>query len=249
MEQVRPGALCPELTDFPFFDVAPTPKPLMRRSVMLVVGSSAVDVIPYLIDRHHAIRTLRFVQYKRRSETVDICPTCRSRISPRPITRRLRHDTHDRRWHILQRQEATSHNLLRLIADLPQDEALALTSRLTLTGRRIRHLPMIDFQGRHEDTDTIAKGVRKLHPEGGILMQTTNSYHFYGHALLTHSAWVQFIGKCLLLGPEVDVRWHGHRLMEGWSSLRISRDPRTTPTRNEPTVLALLEPMRCQAPC
>jgi hypothetical protein len=208
---------------------------------MLVLGSSAVDVIPYLIDRHQNIETIRLVQYKRHTRSADVCPECGSSLRPSTATRRLRHDTSDREWHTLRRGEATSPRLLRLIADLPQDGALAVTSRVT-DGRQIRHLPMIDFQCPHADKKNIIEGMHQIHPAGGILLQTTNSYHFYGNALLTHSDWVRFIGSCLLLEPYVDVRWHGHRLIEGWGSLRISRDPTAGTTLNEPSVVAILEP-------
>ncbi len=60
---------------------------------------------------------------------------------------------------------------------------------------------------------------------GGFLLQSGESYHFYGKGLLDDRALVRFLGQALLLAPVIDRAWIAHQLIEGASALRISKKP------------------------
>jgi hypothetical protein len=55
----------------------------------------------------------------------------------------------------------------------------------------------------------------------GIIVDSGNSYHFYGFDFLDDERWREFLGKCLL-APWADSRWIGHSLIAGGGDLRIS---------------------------
>jgi hypothetical protein len=209
---------------------------------MLFPGSSAIEVVIHLLEIHQGIRGIRLVQYKRHTKLTPACPCCGSALPPSAPASRLQHGTANRKFLNLSRHQVTQQYLSRLLDGLPHGEALAVTSRLRLHGSQIGHIPMVDFRCSHAASDRLVDYLQQLHPEGGFLLKTTNSYHFYGNTLLTHSKWRRFAGRCLLGEPDVDVRWLGHRLIEGWSSLRISPDSHLHPVPIEPILITLLQP-------
>lgn len=56
----------------------------------------------------------------------------------------------------------------------------------------------------------------------GVMLESGRSYHFYGFKILAHEDWVRFMANCLLFAPLSDVRYIGHRLLEGACDLRIT---------------------------
>ncbi len=164
--------------------------------------------------------------------------------------RRLRHHVQNRKWHRLRRSELARDRIRERVDKLPESRALAVTSRVSLRDHTKRHIPMVDFRCDPEITcpQKISEWMREIDPCGGVILRTTNSFHYYGKSLLTDRQWVNFIGHCLLLVPDVDVRYLGHRLIEGWSALRISPDPRTGTSRNELEIVEIVNPMKKDTP-
>ncbi len=217
---------------------------------MLKIGESAVDVLTHLVHEHADIAALRCVEYGR----VSCSEACGEgkRIPPSQdlTARRLRHSVRNRKWHRLQGSDATRDRLLERIAKLPKNSALAVTSRITLSDHTRRHIPMIDFRCDPETTSSqrITKWLQEIDHCGGVILRTTNSFHYYGNSLLTDRQWVKFVGHCLLLVPDVDVRYLGHRLTEGWGALRISPDPYSGTSRNEPEIVEIVKPKQTNKP-
>jgi hypothetical protein len=119
----------------------------------------------------------------------------------------------------------------RLAARLKENEDVAFNSLVRLrgnTGAR-RHLALLDFQtGVESRVEQISEAlVAENCPRQAALVYSGQSYHLYLGTLFSHTQWVKFMGRILLLNsrsepPTVDARWVGHRLMAGYSALRWS---------------------------
>ncbi len=104
---------------------------------------------------------------------------------------------------------------------------------------------MLDFVCDKKTTNRrlLRSLLRQLNQEIGIgegfLLETTNSYHYYGGTVLSSELWIKFIGFSLLLQPPascfplaislgigsvIDARFLGHSLIARQGSLRISAD-------------------------
>lgn len=211
------------------------------KSMMLTPGASAVEALAYIVDMHPEITEIRCVEYGRSRRDGKSLPA-----SQQMTARRLRHDVQGRKWHKLPGGDAFLDRLLECIESLPADRALAVTSRVALHGHGSRHIPMVDFRCKSTETPSqkITEWMKEIDSAGGIVLRTTNSFHYYGISLLTDRQWVKFVGRCLLLVPDVDVRYLGHRLWEGWGSLRLSQDPDPARSGHEPEVVQIIEPKR-----
>jgi hypothetical protein len=113
---------------------------------------------------------------------------------------------------------------------------LALSSRVyssETNGRvLIGHIPMLDLKGSHTTgIPDIEIALREEHPEIGKLYWCSSgrSFHVYGDGLVSPQVWPRFLGTMLLLPAadgvlQPDKRWVGHRLRDGFCSLRISNN-------------------------
>lgn len=106
-------------------------------------------------------------------------------------------------------------------------EALALYSRCQNTNMRELHIPMMDFRVKSGEANAhhlslLSAALQRLGQRQGVLLDSGNSYHYYGLELLTQSQWRRFMAACLLLDPLVDVRYIAHRMLAGKASLRLN---------------------------
>jgi hypothetical protein len=122
------------------------------------------------------------------------------------------------------------------------DAALALTSLVKLRDGTNAHLPLMDFRckcSRQNLNKIVAlfSSERTHLPTTGYILKSQRSYHYYGLNVLTETAWLKFLARCLLLGPLADSRYIAHCLLHGKSTLRITESPRHIDT---PTVTSLI---------
>lgn len=118
----------------------------------------------------------------------------------------------------------------RFMRTIPYDHELALQSNLRLRGQKTAHLVMIDM------ATTARAHLEKLRTFLGeniyqkiVWYSSGRSFHGYGAELLSEDNWYKFMGLLLLanqphLGPTVDPRWIGHRLLAGYAALRWTKN-------------------------
>lgn len=91
------------------------------------------------------------------------------------------------------------------------------------------HVPMVDFRVESGDNygqmNLLGKALKKLGESKGVLLNSGQSYHYYGWRPLSKSQWRRFMAGCLLLEPLVDVRYIAHRMLAGKCSLRLTSAP------------------------
>lgn len=101
---------------------------------------------------------------------------------------------------------------------------IGLASRVELTHAEAHHLALMDF---HCDVTAknaymVAAICRRLMPAGFLLLDSGDSYHACGVALLTVEERLEFLGRSLFFAPIVDSTYIAHQLIQSMSSIRIS---------------------------
>lgn len=129
---------------------------------------------------------------------------------------------HERRIE-MKRQEMTKDGVSSLKNRFDDATALAFCSLCKLKNGNIAYIPLMDFrvEPNSENLMKIELVCESLGIPGAIL-KSGKSYHFFGFKLLSKDEMLSFLGKCILLSPITDVRYIGHRLIEGSCDLRIS---------------------------
>jgi len=151
-------------------------------------------------------------------------------------------DRHITRTFTLAVDELTMKKMQEMRLEAGNDAGLALASSVKLRNGEEGHFPLMDFRCRRtrQNLSKIASffAAHGSHlPPMGCILDSQRSYHFYGLSVLSRTAWVEFLGECLLLGPLADSRYIAHCLLHGKASLRITGSPRH---RNVPIISALV---------
>ena len=110
---------------------------------------------------------------------------------------------------------------------LPTNFVLAASSKVQLKDGNVAHLPMIDFKcaPTERNIELAKKAFVKIGQTDGVLLNSGNSFHYYGERLMTEREWIVFLGHCLLLSDFIDTRYVGHALINNECRLRLSPTP------------------------
>lgn len=103
--------------------------------------------------------------------------------------------------------------------------SLNLLSEMRCSDGSSLHLPMLDFHALSavpKQRFVVEAVVKRLFPEGAILLESGESYHAYGTQLLSEADFRQFLGRALLCAPIVDRVYLAHQLIEGRCALRLT---------------------------
>ena len=92
------------------------------------------------------------------------------------------------------------------------------------------HFAMLDFRAEvpscakaaAKAIELIVKALIKCEAPDGAILNSGNSYHYYGFSPQSEIEWRNFMTRCLLLEPLIDVRYIAHRLLSGKATLRIT---------------------------
>jgi len=111
--------------------------------------------------------------------------------------------------------------------DSLQEFVLAASSKVRLKDGSVAHIPMIDFKcaPTQENVDLAREAFAKIGQTDGVLLNSGNSFHYYGQTLLSENEWLTFLGHSLLLSDFIDTRYVGHALINGECRLRLSTTP------------------------
>jgi hypothetical protein len=132
---------------------------------------------------------------------------------------------------VLTRQEILDGRAVSIGQQTNQDEGISLCSEIRVKEGYQVHLPMLDFACNPTEANQAAiSSMLVVIKQAGIILNSGNSYHFLGVSLLTGEEWARFMGHALLLAPFIDVRYIGHRLIDGECRLRVfasNKNPQT----------------------
>jgi hypothetical protein len=127
-------------------------------------------------------------------------------------------------------------------------EALALYSHCRDESGSELHIPMMDFRIQSgndvREHELLRLALRRLGQRRGVLLNSGNSYPYYGFELLSPAQWKRFMAAGLLLAPLVDARYIAHRMLAGKACLRLNE----VSGKEEPKVVACLDE-GCLASC
>ena len=129
--------------------------------------------------------------------------------------------------------------LNQTLASIPPTEGISIASKCVTANKEIRHIPLMDFACPPTPAyeQFIVDALQKIGYKKGVLVRSGKSFHFYGLELITAEQWQQFMSYGILLSPFTDVRYIGHRLISGYSLLRIEKTQIKPVT---PTIVRLL---------
>lgn len=188
-------------------------------------GITAPEIVEHLIALHPEIELVNFESHGAWSPVSEELKT-RGEAS---LERIALHTSDHKIPFVLGRAEVTRQKLLELADDfLKQGRSMALCSNVKIFGSNMpMHIPMLDFACPVNTANTeLIKKYFALSGCEGVIIESGNSYHFYGFDLLRERELFSFLGRCLLFGGLADARYIGHKIIDGFANLRISKSMR-----------------------
>jgi hypothetical protein len=212
----------------------------MCRQPHIKLGQTVIDLVATFPATFQTVSCFYFKTYRpvpgvrdRLKVTELSIPQLRERYA-RPdilINEMLKHVNDDETHSVIEvRADEFAHRLPQLAKQsYERQEALAIYSMCQEKSGEVLHIPMMDFrlasgsaEGQLDLLRTALQGIRQ---NEGLIIDSGNSYHYYGLRLLPEGEWRWFMAGCLLLEPLVDVRYVSHRLLAGKASLRLTTAP------------------------
>lgn len=138
----------------------------------------------------------------------------------------------DREIFSINSKEASVEFFKNKIGSLNESQELAFHSNFKYKGRNY-HLPLVDFSTEEWNAgEVIDRFIRFVGKDVVLNMRVYNSgrsFHGYSNLFLSPKEWIKYMGGLLLVNQKekddiVDARWVGHRLIGGYSSLRLSNN-------------------------
>lgn len=100
----------------------------------------------------------------------------------------------------------------------------AFVSKVILAEGTAMHVPMLDLHCPNNayNLALAIDVINSIYNYPGFLLESGDSYHFYGQHLFTEKEMKTFLGLALQYSPVIDKMWIAHQLREQCCALRIS---------------------------
>lgn len=134
----------------------------------------------------------------------------------------------------LNRNEILEGNKIQTImSQLQEGQQLAIGSRILLNTGRFAHVPLMDFDLARsiENLKKVQDRLKHVGVNSGWILETWESYHYWGTKVITEDEWLDFLSRGLLTsivhGEDnveqiTDARYIGHSLRDRSCFIRIS---------------------------
>ena len=193
---------------------------------VLVEGMKAPEALEAVIRKHAEIESFTVVRYRDKLRLPERATVKPIEDPSKFLTQAAIHDNHADEEQDVARADIGPQLWERLFK-LPDDFVLAASSKVKLKDGRLAHLPMIDFKcsPTRQNIELAKEAFQKIGQTDGVLLNSGNSFHYYGQTLMDETEWRNFLGHCLLLSDFIDTRYVGHALINNECRLRLSTAP------------------------
>lgn len=190
----------------------------MKKTAIGVAPKNAIDIVKKILEENSNIVCLDFGIYRPELKHFNERRKRNERRSPFEATEHSK----SKHYFRLPRRDILNGAIEKRIVKLFPGEALQVLSKVYVEDAV--HIPMLDLEipARKDNLQFAIESIKALGQKRGALVVSGASYHYYGLELLYLGEWQMFMYKSLLLDDVVDRRWVGHRLLDGFSNLRLS---------------------------
>ena len=185
------------------------------------IGQSPLEVSQIIIGNHPEVTQLKLISHKVEENWRQVNHT--SLLKNENILKGFNHDKPTKEI-FYNRNEFLDLNFKKL-EKLPKNEVWSLTSKVLCTGNIYKHIPMMNFHSENIDLSVIKKALKYIcGKKSGCLLDSGRFLHYYGNFLLTNNDWVKFMAEFLMPCVIVSPRYIGHRLNDGYCTLRLTTE-------------------------
>lgn len=203
---------------------------------MFRLGQNSLEVVQSIVEKHPEIQGLKIVSHEVFVNWRQLYKDSKDKILK--IEESLTHSVP------LEERSLSRDEFLKLsLASLsnPQDNKVwSFCSLVTCSDGSRKHIPMMNFHPIDVSVDELKIAISIIsRTYDGVFLSSGRFYHCYGDALLDHSEWIKFMTDFLMPCILVSPRYIGHRLFDGYCTLRLTADQ--THKTKVPVVIDILK--------
>lgn len=106
----------------------------------------------------------------------------------------------------------------------------SISSKVCMYGGGAKHIPMMNFHLENGAGVDIRRTLEHICGSNtGVLLDSGRYKHYYGDFMLDNDAWTRFMAEFLMPTTIVSPRYIGHRLRDGYCTLRLTADGQYKP--------------------
>ena len=185
------------------------------------IGQTSLEVSQIIVKNQAEIIQLKLITHKVEENWRQVNSTPLLKI--KNILRGFNHDEPIKEI-VYGRDKFLSLNLTEL-EKLAENEVWSLTSKVLCVGNIYKHIPMMNFHSDNVDLKIIKKTLKYIcNKKSGCLLDSGRFFHYYGNFLLTNDKWIKFMAEFLMPCVVVSPRYIGHRLHDGYCTLRLTTE-------------------------
>ncbi|MFH0890837.1 MAG: hypothetical protein V1856_02285 [Candidatus Liptonbacteria bacterium] len=185
------------------------------------IGQNSLEVSQTIVKNYPEIIQLKLITHNVEENWRQANSTPSSKI--KNILRGFNHDKPIKEI-VYDRDNFLSLNLAEL-EKLTENEVWSLTSKVLCVGNVYKHIPMMNFHPENIDLGVIKKALKYIcGKKSGCLLNSGRFFHYYGNFLLTSDKWIKFMAEFSMPCVVVSPRYIGHRLHDGYCTLRLSTE-------------------------
>ncbi len=190
------------------------------------LGQTALDVCKVIIDHQPSISIVRLVAH-------DVNINWRQQYQTTPKKLEYMFDGFEHAEPV-RNQEYSREEFGRLALDdldnLRENQVWSITSKVQCFDGETKHLPLMNFHPENGSEKDIKKALKYICGNNrGVLLDSGRFQHYYGDFLLSENEWTQFMAEFLMPTVLVSPRYAGHRLHDGYCTLRLTADSQYKP--------------------
>lgn len=185
------------------------------------LGQNALDVCKVIIGHQPDILVVRLIVHE-----VDTNWRQRYKATPEKLEYMIEGFEHSRP---IKNQEYSREEFSQLalndLYNLRENQVWSITSRVQCSNGKTKHLPMMNFHPENGSQRDIKKALKYICGDHrGVLLDSGRFQHYYGDFLLDEDEWIKFMAEFLMPTVLVSPRYIGHRLHDGYCTLRLTAD-------------------------
>jgi len=188
---------------------------------MFKQGQNSLEVAQAIVKANSQVKNVRLISHKVAVNWRQVHKDSKSKMSN--IAEALDHPKPTREINF-SREKFLEINLDSL-EKLPDDEVWSLVSLVPCSDNMERHIPMMNFHPVDISSDEIKLAIKIILPNlDGAFLSSGRFFHYYGNGLLDKDEWFKFMTDFLMPCILVSPRYIGHRLSNGYCTLRLTAD-------------------------
>jgi len=191
--------------------------------VELKLGATSLDVCKVIVS-HHPIKEIKVISHKVGLNWSQKYPGPNGKKDH--FLEAYSHMTPPINEYLFSEEEFLSSDLREISQELAEDEVLFVVSKVKTSDGSYSHIPMMNFHPESNfGLSEIRTSLCRAHPgRSGALLNSGRFYHYYGDFLLNQRGWEAFLGYFLIPFNLVHPGYVGYRLVDGYSTLRLTAD-------------------------